>query len=260
MNIVLLITGCISPNRNQDYLVICDQKVRLQQYVDSIIFYIKHSLFRNIVFCENSNFKYDDVSKLELLASQYNKNFEWISFAGETSKISTFGKGYGEDEIVDYALENSLLLAKCESFAKVTGRLILQNVDEMIKPCSLKENYFLRDIYRHHTYAVDTRFYVVNKDFFCTNLRGCYKKDYSKAETQALEDVYFLLLRGRYKPFYHFYDFTGVSGGNGRDYSKMPMSMKWIINLFIALRIYNCLFVLLFIYRRALRKFLHIDF
>lgn len=258
MDIVLLITGCIAPSKNQDDLYIYDEEIRLHQYIDSIRFYIENTKFDKIVFCENSNYLYNKIAVLQEFASLFNKHFEWIAFSGNACNVEKFGKGWGEDEIVDYALTNSQLLMDAPAFAKVTGRLILQNADDMIKSCDIYSNYFFRDIYRHHKLAVDTRFYVVNKDFYNSNLRQYCKRDYLNAKTTALEDVYFYLLNGRYKQFNHFFRFVGISGGNGRDYSKLPKAMKIAIDAFVFFRIYNKLFFLLCLYRGVLYRLFRI--
>ena len=143
--ITLLITGCISPVKGQLWLCIGDESIRLRQYVESIKFYIDSSDLKKIVFCENSGFVYNECDSLKKYALQKGKELEWLSFKGNESSVRKYGKGAGEDEIYLYAFENSKLLKSSLSFVKVTGRLIVTNINEIV--CSVKKNvnYFFCD-------------------------------------------------------------------------------------------------------------------
>lgn len=58
-----------------------DTNVRLQQYLDNIIFLITKSKFLNkIVFCENSGYYNQIFDFLKQLAELYNKKFEYLTF------------------------------------------------------------------------------------------------------------------------------------------------------------------------------------
>ena len=96
---VLLITGCISPIKNQKWLQISDKKIRLEQYLDSIKFYIDDSIFSRIIFCDNSGCQYDGLLDLLSYAASKNKKLEWLSFEGNPNLVMKWGKGAGEDEI-----------------------------------------------------------------------------------------------------------------------------------------------------------------
>ena len=56
------------------------------------------------------------------------KEFEWISFQGNTTKTQEKGKGYGEGEIIEYAINHSQLLAKSKMLMKLTGRFYVKNM------------------------------------------------------------------------------------------------------------------------------------
>ena len=243
-DVVLLITGCICPVKDQAWLCLGDESVRLQQYVASIKFYIDASDVKKIVFCENSGFVYKDCALLVDYADAKGKKLEWLSYKGDESLIRKYGKGAGEDEIYSYALEHSELLKDARSFVKVTGRLIVENINRLINNIEDGICYFNRDVYRPHYKGVDTRFYVADKAFFEQNLLNCYKiKEKKGLQERALEDVFFCLLKGRYKCLRGFPIIKGVSAGNGRDYSKENNLLIFIFNCFGYLNLFNKLFV-----------------
>lgn len=221
-DVVLLITGCICPNQNQRFLVLKDAEERLKQYLDSIRFYIESSPFTKIVFCDNSACSCDSVQELIDVAQKRNKTFEWLSFQGNHEKITEQGKGYGEGEIIHYALQNSALLRHAKSFAKVTGRLKIDNIHNVVTGAQAGRNYFNRDIYRGH--GMDTRFYLCDKDYYCQHLIDLYTQTCELPGKEfALEDAFFRTLKKikKYRAMNAYPAFKGISGGNGRDYSKM---------------------------------------
>lgn len=126
-SVVLLITGCITPNNNVYKVSLKDSKERFLQYIDSIKYYLSYSKIRRIVYCDNSGAA--PVNELFDLAEKNEKQFEWLSFVGNSELTVKFGKGYGESEIVNYAIEHSKLISITDFMVKVTGRLIVKNVD-----------------------------------------------------------------------------------------------------------------------------------
>lgn len=238
-DVVLIITGCISPERNQRFLVLKDEDERLKQYIESIKFFIDGSPFTKIVFCENSAYRYD-ASELILRAEKVNKLFEWLSFQGDIEKVKECGKGYGEGEIIQYALSNSECLKKTKSFAKVTGRLIIQNINKVVSNVKTGVNYFNRDIYRGH--GLDTRFYLCDMDFYRNYLLDAYIQTSERAGAKAaLEDLFYKRLQKQrnYRTLKSYPEFKGISGGNGRDYSKISKTTIRIYSFLCQIRVFN---------------------
>ena len=186
----LIITGCIYPNKNQKYLVVSNVEDRLNQYIESIIYYINDSVISNIVFCENSNFNYKDVKVLYDIANKRGKHFEWLSFSGNSENVVKYGKGYGEGEIIEYALENSGLLNKCKVFAKITGRLKISNINCIVNGIRVKQGSVNADIYRKK--GIDTRFYIIDKSLYCKYFLKAYTHtNDTQKKAVALEDVFY---------------------------------------------------------------------
>lgn len=254
---VLIITGCISPLHNQRYLFLKDEKERLKQYLECIDYYVRNTKIKNIVFCENSGFFFDKVDDLLKSATVLGVKMEWLSFRGDMELVAKYStKGIGEDEILDYVFTNSKLVKDARSFSKVTGRLILLNIDKLLECAQYETNYFYRDIYSNGL-NLDTRFYVMDVNSYKYHLRRCYSivKDYDL----SLERVYRVLLKRKYKTLPLYPRFRGISGGVGVDYGKESSTKLFLIDLLCKWNLYDnlaSLLVLIFKIRRKIKSFL----
>gem|GEM_PF-1582104 len=68
------------------------QGIRVQQYVDTLIFYITKSFFTHIVFCDGTNYDMVNINFLQNLAKIYNKKIEFLSFQQDISLVLSKGK------------------------------------------------------------------------------------------------------------------------------------------------------------------------
>lgn len=236
---VLLITGCISPEINQQHLCISDSKQRYEQYITSISFYIEKSLFKSIVFCENSNCAYPPNSGLKELAKKFSKNFEWICFSGDKEEVLNKGKGYGEGEIIEYALEHSKILIQASWFIKTTGRIIVKNVNKIVPKLKLNMNYFNFDLFR--TCGIDTRFYCCTVELYKKYLLSAYRRCSDYENEMSLEDIFYdcLIKTGKFHclPYYPF--FSGVGGSHGEVYDNENRIIRYICLVLCRLSIFN---------------------
>ena len=126
MQYIILLTGCINPN-GMAFTALTDATIRLKQYVTAINYYLNNTNYP-IVFSENSG------TSINSYFNSYNNNkrLELLSFKGNNNKDR--GKGYGEAEIIDYALKKSLIIESHKnncSIIKITGRLIVRNIMEL---------------------------------------------------------------------------------------------------------------------------------
>ena len=251
--VLLVITGCIKPSTNQDHLILNDEIERLNQYISSIEFYIKKTTINKIVFCENSG--YDSKFSMELcnVATLYKKDFEYLSFCSDNSLITKYSnKGIGEDEIMNYVCCNSRLYKDIDIIVKVTGRLMLLNIDNLIRNIDYN-NYFFRDIYRGKPTGLDTRFYVILKSFYETNVRNCYKRinDYNI----RYEELFYMLIHPYYSQLHEYMHFEGISAGNGINYSKISKTRIKVLDTLCKINIYNKYFRIIHMLNRIYNKF-----
>jgi hypothetical protein len=217
--ICLVFTSTVYPNSH--FVKINDYKVREKQYLTSLIFYIINTNVKNIVVCDNSNFNYCNYN-LEYLAKLFNKNIEILSFNGNSTLIKELGKGYGEGEIIEFVFKNSILFSHCISFFKVTGRILVENIDKIISEISYNLNYF--NFIRHRLIIIqnkiDTRFYYCTKIYYLNHLIDRYKY-VNDSNSFFLEHSYFII-KNRFKTdFYEFpivIKFSGYSGSHGNSY------------------------------------------
>lgn len=156
--VVLLLTGCVQPNIKNDILAIKDVEIRKKQYLEAIDRYVKNTPYK-IVFCENSG--YDLKSEMTIRGGQ----IEYLSFVA-SSYGADRGKGYKEMEILEYIQAHSQFYREGDLFVKVTGRLILLNICQIIKhldkyTCEFVSSY----MYGRRVFS-DSRFIFFTKGYF----------------------------------------------------------------------------------------------
>jgi len=234
---VLLLTGAIDIKEfNIPSTTITDINERLSQYLNSIDFAITHyQLITDIVFCENTGFIFD-YAPLKEKALANGKNLEIISFKGDYTLIEKKGKGFGEGEIIKYALNTSKILAEYSAFFKLTGRLIVKNMDRIVATTK-SENSFIyhpKTIYRMPVDHIETFFYKVDKTIYIENLIDAFE-EVDESCYRYLEHIFyerlfnFNLLSFKIAP-----QISGISGTSGDSYlSGAKATVLEKINYFI---------------------------
>ena len=132
-------TATITPSAKMPHLTRANPEIRLQDYYQALKFYLEipsHYIDR-IVFLENSD---TDLDRFRQLASNYpNKQVEFISVSSNYAVER--GKGYGEFRMLDQGLEQCSSIAPDDVFWKVTGRLKVSNLQQLIE--TSPKNYLL---------------------------------------------------------------------------------------------------------------------
>jgi hypothetical protein len=212
----MLITGTIKPDSNVPFLQLQDKDERLKQYLWALNYLLRKGRNINVVFCDNSGQKCPD--EIIQLAEKNKVKFEWLTFEGDTEKVVKYGKGFGEIEIINYALENSELIRECNYFIKLTGRIIVRNINMVLNSMNQKTNWFL-------TYGekkvekLDTRFYGIKKQTWKDSLSDIYTQGNDVINSVEILFARELLNRNeemstiRIQP-----NFEGESGGYGAYY------------------------------------------
>lgn len=194
MKKILLITGCIAPNKNAIFLKVRDSNSRLEQYIKTLNRAFKKTNFDIVIFCENSNFKYN----FSNLTKKSKKKFEYLCFQGDFEKSNAYGKGYGKGEIISHALNNSKYLKNSESFY----RLIVENINDVLKNSKNNKNYFLNDLFCANT--LDTKFYKIKKNNYIKYFNNTYKIVRDK-EKYILENAFFDAFKSNKINFFNRY-------------------------------------------------------
>ena len=214
---ILLLTGCINP-AGMSYTTLINPEERKKQYVDAIHFYLSKTNYP-IVFSENSGIDisycfHDDIKSGRL---------EVLCFHGNQDK--TRGKGYGECEIIQYALDNSQIIRKRKDqrIAKITGRLIIKNIKRIICLHSLlfPKQTTICAINSGLTFP-DRRFILAPKQFYLTFLN--YKDNINDSKgyyfEHALCDTIKQETKYSFTPFLIMPQIEGISGSTGEVYKS----------------------------------------
>jgi len=216
---ILLMTASIDPAASKTpFTHLLDPKLRLEEYLKNIKRIIEEGVFKKIVFCENTNYNYD-YSEIINFAKNKNVDLEPLVFEGNYEKISQQGKGYGEGEIIKYAIMNSKFLLPDSVFYKLTGRIFVRNIASIVRKNRSKEIIFIKA--QRKVRIVDARFFKTSVAFFKEHLMEEFV-NVNDPEKHYLEMVYFEKLKtipgiSRFNEFPYF---MGVSGSTGEKYDQ----------------------------------------
>jgi len=206
-------------------VVLKDPIERLNFTLESIDKWLKISPSIRLIICDGSDYDFTKTLTAKYPDAIQNNRIECLHFMNEVKQVATFGKGFGEGEIIQYALKHSKLLQSEDTFCKCTGKLWVDNFFECLSEWNGR---FLFQAYFSNVFSlkktsfdyVDTRFYIVNK--------ALYKKYFLKLHKQvgghfhcSIEDIFkAVIIENKFhgslfinKPL-----LRGVGGGSGKYY------------------------------------------
>lgn len=236
---IIVITGTIAPDKKVGDLTIRDPRERLHQYIDAIEKMIEQRPDAKIVFCDNSGY---DIHALDGLVKAAEKNgikLELLGFSEDNSEVIIHGKGYGEGRIMKYVLENSSLIDTDDYLIKITGRLVVDNLAEIIKRVKKDMIYFnVPNVHRRD--IIDTRLYAMPvrafKDFFLEEYRKVDDANGYYLECAYRDVIQKNRLKSRNFPIYP--RIVGKSGTGGISYEYKEWKCK-IRDVLSALNFYG---------------------
>lgn len=122
--IPILLTATVNPQgmKGANFEV----EERAQMYADALGWYVGKNC--KVIFAENSG-NIEDVRKL--MKPEEAARIEWLDVSNSDYDQNR-GKGYNETILIHRAIETSPMLAKAKCFFKITGRLRLMNVSDML--------------------------------------------------------------------------------------------------------------------------------
>ena len=172
---IIIVTGTIAPKSTVKELVLRDSKERLEQYRKALYKLVDARPDAKIIFCDNSGYDMAELDDIKKKADDAGVKLELMSFIGDSNAVTNHGKGYGEGEIVEYVLSCSEL-AQGESFMiKITGRLVVDNIADIVKKVKTDRTYFNIPNY-HRRDMYDTRIYGMPVDIFKQYFLNAYKR------------------------------------------------------------------------------------
>lgn len=141
MRNILLLTATITPPEGVPVLTRTDPAQRLKDYAEALRFYLRlvEPTFSSIVFAENSA---SDISSLRQMVADAGAlgRVEFLSFWGLDHPVS-YGRGYGEFKLVDYAMQHAAFLRDDVVVWKCTGRYKIKNITDLVKRRPLADLY-----------------------------------------------------------------------------------------------------------------------
>lgn len=221
-----------------------DTNARLHHALESIGQWLRIDPSLQIVLCDGSNFN---------LATEVSRRFptakiECLAFENNQALVKELGRGWGEGEIVKYALRHSQLIQTAGCFAKCTSKLWVENYKECMRHWNgqlLLSGVFLntlspftKTIFKQ----IDTRFYVADVKIYEKYFLDAHISMDSRAG-HGLEDSFFDILKQ--------HEFSkclipippviqGVGGGTGKYYSSLTSrQLKEKLRLSIVRRRYK---------------------
>ena len=222
---IILLTGCIDPN-GMSYTTLSNVEERKAQYIEAIHYYLSNTNYY-IVFAENSG---TDISNL--FTHDINSGrMEYLSFHGNQNKER--GKGYGECEIIQYALDHSEIIRSHndQQIVKITGRLIVKNIKAISRlHTSLFPKRTVFCSINSDLSFPDSRLIIAPKDFFHSFLRvketindhKGYYFEHALGDTLKEEKTF------NYSPFFIHPLIKGMSGSTGEQYAEKRHTLSFI--------------------------------
>lgn len=215
----LLLTSSVTPVDLTGKLN--DPSARIKHTLESIAEWLKIDLNIQMVICDGSGFDFKDIVQSNFPAA----NIECIFFYNDAEEIKKNGKGYGEGEIIRYALEHSKTLLNSELFIKCTAKLWVSNFTTCL---SQWNGLFLCGAYFANVYSVkktklkfvDTRFYIIRKDIY----KKCFLNAHSHLGNNlgwSIEDEFLKIIQSANIKHIFFKIppvICGVGGGSGKYY------------------------------------------
>lgn len=184
----LLITSCVVSNA--PLTVLNDRNARLQSTMNALLALSERCYEVPIVICDGSG--YDFTDEQELLKSKF-KEIEFLSFNNDSESVKLYGKGYGEGQIVNYAIANSQILNQHDAFAKCTSKLWPSNYLECINAFSGRAAFLTAPFFSPD--KVDTRFYIIQKQYYLDEFANVHTK-VDDLNGRHLEHVFFEVIDG----------------------------------------------------------------
>jgi len=217
----ILITTCISSS--DPFTNLNDPKKRLFHVLEGIEKWLEINPDLRLVLCDGSNFDFSPIIKIKFP----NANIECLYHQNSIKEIIKQGKGYGEGEIVKFALSNSKFLAASDVFIKCTGKLWVTNFCNCLNEWNGK---FMADAHFSNIFNfrstkieyVDTRFYIVEKQFYIENFLNEYLIT-GFQKNRSLENIFLNAVESlNLKNFIFSINpiICGVGGGSGEYYKN----------------------------------------
>jgi len=183
---VVLVTSAVMPPEGIYRLKMTNFAPRLITTKAAVFFFAGLGAKR-ICIADATGFTLLNEDEVRLL-SDMDCEVEQISYSQNNNLVIQKGKGFGEGELIKFALQKSILINNSGYFFKCTGKVYCSNfpiIQSIIQENKLK-HIFWRDIFHN---SVDTRFFYTSIDFAKKHLIQAYENINDRENNMAEEVV-----------------------------------------------------------------------
>lgn len=217
----ILFTSCVIISDHSVALKAEDERVKLT--IESIEHWLSISPELRLVICDGSNFDFSTIVREKFPHAQ----IECLHFQNNRDLVAVHGKGFGEGEITNYALQHSKFLGEADFFGKCTSKLWVENFLDCLAQWNGK--FLCKGVFEQvfsfrptEFSYVDTRFYLADKSFYQAHLSKAYL-NVGDQQGLSLEHCFMnVILENKFEHvlFNNPPVICGVGGGSGKYYKN----------------------------------------
>ncbi len=221
-NIPILLSSSVIAYDNS--VALTDTHLRIQLTIASIHEWLKIDAALPIVVCDGSNYDFSPAVREEFPGAL----IECLHFQNDQQLVREFGRGYGEGEIVKYAINNSKFINEFDCFAKCSAKLWVTNFLRCAADwngCARFKAVFSNVFSPFNNTSfeyIDTRFYIVSLGYYRMQLENAHQAidiGIGHGLEQCFHDV-FLAQKLSHYLFNLPPIICGVGGGTGISYNN----------------------------------------
>ena len=223
--IPVLLTSSVVAHDSGVALADTDERVRLA--IESVAHWLMINPDLPLVLCDGSSFDFTPIVRKKFPLAR----IECLHFENQQRLVKQYGRGYGEGEIVCYAVRNSTLITDANCFVKCTSKLWVENFEKCLLQWNgelLCKGVFL-DVFspfkKTHFAYIDTRFYIASNTCYHQYFEDAHlriNKELGYGLEQCFYDV-FIKHRIQHCLFSIPPIICGVGGGTGVYYKNSLM-------------------------------------
>lgn len=162
----ILLTSSVIAHDTSVALTHSHERARLS--LESVAQWLRIDPTLQLVLCDGSSYDFaDTVARMFPLA-----DIECLHFENDQGKVAQYGRGFGEGEIVRYALMHSRIIAQAGCFAKCSSKLWVENFADCLSEwngtlwCKGVFSNAFSPLKRTIFSYIDTRFYIANCEVY----------------------------------------------------------------------------------------------
>jgi len=229
-NVVILLTGAINVE-GVKYVKRYNTRDRINDYRKSLSEWLKYTNLK-IVFVENTNYP---KNKLFENVSMYS-NLEYLTYDGRHFAQER-GKGYGEFNIIEYAIKNSTFIRNSDIILKCTGRYKIAYAKKLVEHLQLSDSLLIGNYNKKLTF-IDTRVIAFTPSFFKLYLSK-YKNLINDEKGFYLEHAFasagheMLINNNKWEPLPFPLLIDGISGTSNKHHNKGIKKIEIIVKFYL---------------------------